>query len=57
MLELTNIQDGNIGLHLEVLRGGTHPNGIASELTKIFLLLESLFLLQFVSFTVDSDPL
>ena len=41
-LELTNIQDGNIGLHLQVPRGGTHPNGVGSELT-IFFLLESLF--------------
>ena len=52
-LELTNIQDGNIGLHLQVPRGGTHPNGVGSELT-CFLLS---FLLQSVSFTVDSDPL
>ena len=34
--ELTNIQDGNIGLHLQVPCGGTHPNGVGSELT-IFL--------------------
>ena len=47
-LELTNIQDGDIGLHLQIPRGGTHPNGVGSELT-IFL--------QLVSFTVDSDPL
>ena len=40
-LEFTNIQDGNIGLHLQALRGGTHPDGLGSELT-IFL-LESLF--------------
>ena len=39
-LELTNIQDGNIGLHLQVPRGGTHLNGVGSELT--FFLLESL---------------
>ena len=32
--ELTNIQDGNIGLHLQVPRGGTHPNGVGSELTQ-----------------------
>ena len=37
--EWTNIQDDNIGLRLQVLRGGTHPNGVGSEL--IFL-LESL---------------
>ena len=56
-LELVNIQDGNIDLQLQVPRGGTKPNGVGSELT-IFLLLESLFfLLQLVSFTVDSDPL
>ena len=42
-LELTDIQDGNIGLHLQVPRGGTQPNGVGSELT-IFYLLESLFL-------------
>ena len=36
-LELTNIQDGNIGLHLQVPRGGTHPYGVGSELTKIFV--------------------
>ena len=35
-LELINIQDGNIGLHLQVPRGGTHPNGVGSELTKLF---------------------
>ena len=55
-LELTNIQDGNIGLHLQVPRGGTHLNGVGSELT-FFYLHRSLFLLQLVSFTVDSDPL
>ena len=56
-LELTNIQDGNIGLHLQVPRGGTHPNGVRSELT-FFLISSGLsFLLQLVSFTVDSDPL
>ena len=54
-LEFTNIQDGNIGLHLQVLRGGTHPNGVGSELTKLFFALS--FLLQLVSFTVDGDPL
>ena len=31
---LTNTQDGNIGLHLQVPRGGTHPNVVGSELTK-----------------------
>ena len=41
-LELINIQDGNIGLQLQVPRGGTHPNGVGSELT-IFSLLGSLF--------------
>ena len=41
-LELTNIQDGNIGLLLQVLRGGSHPNGVGSKLT-LFFLLESLF--------------
>ena len=40
-LELTNIQDGNIGLQLQVPRGGTHPNGVGSEVT--FFLLECLF--------------
>ena len=35
-LKLINIQDRNIGLHLKVLRGGTHLNGVGSELT-IFL--------------------
>ena len=35
-LELTNIQDGNIGLHLQIPRGGTHPNGVRSELTVFF---------------------
>ena len=32
-LELTDTQDGNIGLHVQVPRGGTHPNGVGSELT------------------------
>ena len=31
--ELTNTQDGSIGLHLQVPRGGTHLNGVGSELT------------------------
>ena len=31
-----NTQDGNIGLHLQVLRGGTIPNGVGSELTFFF---------------------
>ena len=30
-LELINIQDGNIGFHLQVRRGGTHLNGVGSE--------------------------
>ena len=37
-LELTNIQDGIFGLHLQVHRGGTHPNGVGSELTFFFAL-------------------
>ena len=40
-LELFNILDGNINLHLQVPRGGTNPNGVGCELT--FFLLESLF--------------
>ena len=40
-LELTNTQDGNIGLHLQVPRGGTHLNRVGSELT--FFFLRSLF--------------
>ena len=55
--ELTNIQDGNIGLHLQVPRGVTHPNGVGSELTIFFIFWNLAFLLQLVSFTVDSDPL
>ena len=35
-LELINIQDGNIGLQLQVLRGGTNPNGVGSEFTIFF---------------------
>ena len=54
-LDLTNIQDGNIGLHLQIPRGGTHPNGVGSELTIFFARI--FVLLQLVSFTVDSDPL
>ena len=54
--ELTNTQDGNIGLHLQVPRGGTHLNGVGSELT-FCLICSDLFLLQLVSFTVDNDPL
>ena len=55
--ELINIQDGNIGFQLQVPRSRTNPNRVGSELT-IFFLLESLFfLLQLVSFTVDSHPL
>ena len=57
-LELTNTQDGNIGPHLQVSRGGTHLNGVGSELTNFILFCSDLsFLLQLVSFTVDSDPL
>ena len=41
-LGLINIQDGNIGLQLQVHRDGTNPNGVGSELA-VFLLLESLF--------------
>ena len=48
-LELTNIQDGNIGFHLQVLHGGTHPNGVGSELTIFFLLSFSLQLVSFYS--------
>ena len=51
-LELINIQDGNIGFQLQVPRGGTHPNGVGSELTKFFLARIS-FLLQLVSFTAE----
>ena len=53
--ELTSTQDGSIDLHLQVPRGGTHLNGVGSELV-IFFLLRCL-LLELVSFTVDSDPL
>ena len=52
-LELTNILDGSIGLHLQVPREGTHPSEVGSELTFFF----ALFLLRLVSFTVDGDPL
>ena len=38
-LELTNIQDQNIGLHLQVPRGGTHPDGVGSELIFFLALL------------------
>ena len=54
-LELINTRDGNIGLQVQVPRGGTNPNGVGSELTKKFLLASSL--LQLVSLTVDSEPL
>ena len=33
-VELINIQGGTIGFQLQVPRGGTHPNGVGSELTK-----------------------
>ena len=36
-LEVINIQDGNIGLQLQVLRGGTNPNGVGSEYTNVFV--------------------
>ena len=52
--ELTNTQDGSIGFHLQVPRGGTHLNGVGSELT--FLIFAQI-LSQLVSLTVDSDPL
>ena len=41
--ELTNTQDGSIGLHLQVPHGGTHLNGVGSELTNCLSLLRSLF--------------
>ena len=44
------------GIHLQAHRGGTSLNGIGSELI-IFFYCSNLFLLQLVSFTVDSDPL
>ena len=53
-LELINIQDGNIGLRLQVPRGGTHPNGVGSELAIFFARIS---LLQLVSYTAHSDPL
>ena len=42
-LELVGIQDGNIGFQLQVPRGGTNPNGVGSELTKIFCCLNLFF--------------
>ena len=42
-LELINVQDGNIGLQLQVPRSGTNPNGVGSELTFFFARI-SLFL-------------
>ena len=57
-LELTNIQHGNIGFHLQVPHGGTHPNGVGCELTFFFCWVHNFsLLLQLVSFTVDVDPL
>ena len=53
--ELINTQDESIGLHLQVPRGGTHLNGVGSELN--FFFCSDLFLLQLVSFTVDRDAL
>ena len=38
--------------HIQAHRGGTSLDGIVSE-----LFFKKLFLLQLVSFTVDSDPL
>ena len=43
------------GIPLQAHRGGTRLNGIGSELIRFFDCL-NLFLLQLVSFTVDSDP-
>ena len=42
-LELINIQDGNIGLQLQVLREGTNPNGVGSEFHTIFFARISFF--------------
>ena len=36
-LEMINIQDGNFGLQLQVPCGGTHLNGVGSELAFFFL--------------------
>ena len=47
-VELINIQDGNIGLQLQVPRGGTNPNGVGSELTKLFFARISFFTVGFV---------
>ena len=60
-LEFTNTQDGNIGLHLQVLSGGTHLNGVGSELT-IFMFAQisfcySWFRLQLITIhCVDRTP-
>ena len=43
MPKLTNTQDGNNGLHLQVPRGGTHLNGVGCELTFFIILLRSHF--------------
>ena len=43
------------GIPLQAHRGGTSLNGIGNELIRIFSVI--FFLLQLVSFTVDSDPL
>ena len=55
--ELIDTQDGNVGLHLQVPRGGTHLNGVGSELTiYIYILLSfcySWFRLQMIAIHCD----
>ena len=53
--EMTNIQDGNIGFHLQVV--SVVRIRMELKLSSHFFLLESLFCYSWFSFTVDSDPL
>ena len=56
-LELINTQAGNIGLQLQVPRGGAHPNRVGSEITKIVarisLFCYSWFRLQSIAIAVS----
>ena len=55
-LKSLSIQNNTVdGIPLQAHRGGTSLNGIGNELIRFFELI--FFLLQLVSFTVDSDPL
>ena len=51
-LELTNTQDGIVGFHSQLPRGGTHPKGVGSELT--FFYFAQIFFFCYSGFRLRS---